>query len=119
VLESLDKADLKSAEIKNLIGVEVPSPAQKQQTYCIDCNKKISIGKNATRCKHCARIDTDLRTNWPSVEELLEQLKTKSYVALAKELNISDNAIRKHLKHRNIVPPKGPMLSSTLRRVDP
>jgi len=36
---------------------------------------------------------------WPPIEELLLKLKTLSYVALAKELGVSDNAIRKHIKN--------------------
>lgn len=71
---------------------------------CIDCTKPIS--KEATRCKSCTRIDSDLKINWPPVEVILERLKTTPYIRLAKEYGVSDNAIRKHLKLRGIIPPK-------------
>jgi predicted ArsR family transcriptional regulator len=33
------------------------------------------------------------------IEELLLRLETTSFLALAKELGVSDNAIRKHIKN--------------------
>ena len=38
------------------------------------------------------------KIQWPTVEELEKQLETKSYTQLGKELGVSDNAIRKHIK---------------------
>ena len=42
------------------------------------------------------------KIKWPSLEFILQELKTKSYVALAKDLGVSDNSIRKHLKRNGI-----------------
>lgn len=60
-----------------------------QRKYCTSscCNKH----KAKTKKKHT-------KINWPSNEELLERLKTLSCVRLAKELGVSDNAIRKRLR---------------------
>ena len=86
-----------------LIVVQAPLFADKHK--CAGCERTVS--RNATRCRSCAAIDTDQKISWPSTEELIDRLRTTSYVGLAKELGVSDNAIRKHLKKRGIVPPKG------------
>lgn len=39
------------------------------------------------------------KIEWPPTEELLLRLKTTSYVQLGRELGVSDNAIRKHIKN--------------------
>lgn len=69
-----------------------------KDVFCLDCKKKISF--RATRCKGCAvKFREPTKIDWPSVEELKKQLETKPYTVLAKELGVSDNAIRKHLKN--------------------
>jgi predicted transcriptional regulator len=54
-------------------------------TLCITCHNK-----------QLAR--THSKIAWPEPEILLEELKYKSYTRIAKELGVSDNAIRKYLK---------------------
>jgi hypothetical protein len=66
---------------------------------CPKCSKEISYLSN-----HCRKCFT--YKNWPSIDYILDQLQTRSYVDLAKELNVSDNAIRKHIKRNNLIPPK-------------
>jgi biotin operon repressor len=39
---------------------------------------------------------------WPSTKELLEKLEKTSYLQLARELGVSDNAIRKRIKMHKI-----------------
>lgn len=39
---------------------------------------------------------------WPSIEELLAQLRKSSFMAVAKSLGVSDNAVRKHLLRRGV-----------------
>jgi very-short-patch-repair endonuclease len=66
---------------------------------CIDCNNNVS--KKALRCNLCQqklRIKTNLQsdTNRPTLDQLNKDLKElKSYVAVGKKYNVSDNAIRK------------------------
>ena len=62
---------------------------------CQDCNKEID--SKAKRCSACYRKTTE-KIEWPSLEALHEELKLKSYSQLGRELGVSDNAIRKHLK---------------------
>ncbi len=70
--------------------------------YCLDCKKEC----HGIRCKNCenkARIGKNYKIEWPSDSELLERLNKSNFLTLSKELNISDNAIRKHLKVRNLL----------------
>lgn len=71
---------------------------------CADCQKPIS--RSAIRCRSCTKIGVNASIEWPEVSVLLENLKIKSYCQLAKELGVSDNAIRKHLLHQGVVPPR-------------
>jgi 5-methylcytosine-specific restriction endonuclease McrA len=65
---------------------------------CPDCCCFIS--KNGKRCRSCAKKATGRKISWPSIEELLDNLNHTSVFALAKQLGVRDNSIRKHLKVR-------------------
>lgn len=65
------------------------------------CGKTIT--RKAVLCRDCMVQEKIL---WPTVEDILESLRETSYVALGKQLGVSDNAIRKHLKKKGIAPPK-------------
>lgn len=70
---------------------------------CLDCDDAIT--KTSIRCHKCAskfRLQTgaDCKIEWPSVVDLILEVKTTSYVATAKRLGVSDNAVRKHIKRR-------------------
>lgn len=71
---------------------------------CLDCVNQCSLGAN--RCKSCSsryKRQCSPKILWPTIEWLVLRLSTdSSYLALSKELNISDNAIRKHLKRNNV-----------------
>lgn len=69
----------------------------KTQNYC-KCGEKIN--RRSKQCKKC--YERRKKIIWPPKEVILEKLKTKSFLALAKELGVSDNAIRKHLKNMPI-----------------
>ena len=47
-------------------------------------------------CRQCAYKELE-KINWPTKEELVEHLKTKSFRQLGRELGVSDNAIRTRL----------------------
>jgi len=67
---------------------------QKVHKVCV-CGKIIS--PRANNCVLCSRA-TSPKIQWPSKEEILNKLKISNFTALAKELGVSDNAIRKYLK---------------------
>ena len=70
----------------------------KLPTTCTDCNKKIT--KGSTRCSSCASKKFNKRKvkNRPSLETLLEDLKTLPYTKVGKKYGVSDNCIRKWIK---------------------
>lgn len=67
----------------------------KADKKCLKCDNTIS--KQAHLCSNCYHKSTT-KIKWPSTDELLEKLKTMSFKQLSKELCVSDNSIRKHLK---------------------
>lgn len=75
----------------------VPVRIRVEAPKCQDCNTVCS--RKALRCKSCAaKANNPTKISWPSNEQLLEFLKQKPFSILARELGVSDNAIRKRLK---------------------
>ena len=66
----------------------------KKQKVC-ECG--VNISSRAVHCKSCSKR-ASFKILWPSKEELLKRLETSTFIKLANELGVSDNAIRKHLK---------------------
>ena len=62
---------------------------------CLDCNEPVT--EMAKRCLICAP-KVRYGTQYPEIETLVEELASKSFVQVAKEISVSDNALRKHLK---------------------
>jgi len=73
--------------------------------YCIDCG--INITPISKRCQKCSMLynkaNAKTKINWPKDKELLEMLSVKSYLAVSRELGVSDNAIRKRLSKRGLL----------------
>ena len=67
-----------------------------KQNRCIDCGKP--IWPNAKCCMPCSQIK-QRKVPRPTIEELLKQLSTKSFLQVGKIYGVSDNAIRGWLKH--------------------
>ena len=65
---------------------------------CKSCNEKLKFKNKNQLCFSCFH-KTRKKINWPSKEELLKELETKSFSQLGRELNVSDNAIRKRLRN--------------------
>lgn len=75
---------------------------KKVKRYCIDCKNECSL--RSVRCKDCdIKLRQDSSPNRPDKETLLQDFKElKTYVAVGKKYNVSDNAVRKWLKYYNI-----------------
>ena len=71
----------------------------KKKYYCIDCGKEIS--KNATRCIECSH-KLQQKADRPSREELKMLIRNKPFTQIAKQYNVSDNAIRKWCDNYNL-----------------
>lgn len=65
----------------------------KRHKYCLDCYR-------LKRAKLQTKYNRE-KINWPSVEQLQQELQTKSYCQLGRELGVSDNAIRKYIKRNS------------------
>jgi hypothetical protein len=67
----------------------------KQYFYCVDCSKRCS--DHASRCVQC-QSKTRHKINWPLIEDLEKMVAQTSYLSVGRELGVSDNAVRKHIK---------------------
>jgi hypothetical protein len=64
---------------------------------CCDCGKKIDF--KSVRCKSCnGFVNVPTKIEWPAIDTLIEMVEASSYLAVGKELKVSDNAVRKHIK---------------------
>lgn len=86
----------KFVSLNNNVEVEIVKKT-KPTTYCPVCNsaKQDSL---VTCSVECAKIHARKVKERPTKEQLLEELKTTSYIQLGKKYGVSDNAIRKWLK---------------------
>lgn len=68
---------------------------QENLNFCCDCNKPIS--NQGVRCKSCIKRPTKII--WLPTEKLIELVKQSSFLAVARKLGVSDNAVRKRIKN--------------------
>jgi len=70
---------------------------------CVTCNDKMTY---ARQCVSCAQRTRHLvepqptKITWPTDDEIRQRVAASSYLAVARELGVSDNAIRKRLRSR-------------------
>lgn len=73
-----------------------------QGRTCESCG--VPVSKKGLRCPPCAsqvRLGRDTKADWPPLPRLIEMIKGSSYSAVGRQLGVSDNAVRKHIKKRN------------------
>jgi Zn finger protein HypA/HybF involved in hydrogenase expression len=70
----------------------------KGSNVCLDCDSPIF--PNLKRCSLCADTARQNRysVTYPEIDVLIEQLTATSFVKVAKELGVTDSALRKHVK---------------------
>jgi Zn finger protein HypA/HybF involved in hydrogenase expression len=80
---------------------------RKAQHQCLDCNRLIEV--RFVRCNTCAatarlsNLHAPLpKIDWPSIEKLQQDLQSNSFVAVAAQLGVSDNAVRDHLRKHGV-----------------
>jgi hypothetical protein len=80
---------------------------ERQPKLCVGCSKKVDYQNRSGYCMECF-IPTGARSKieWPDVESLLEMLRSSNFMEVSRNLGVSDNAIRRHLRRRGIDPPK-------------
>ena len=72
---------------------------------CADCAG--DIHRNSTWCRPCAqnrKKQQPTKIQWPPVVQLLEMLRRSNFSTIARELGVSDNAIRKRLRASGAMP---------------
>jgi hypothetical protein len=70
----------------------------KHRDICTECGraKRSGPGKLCARC--CSRKRRpSYKIDWPDADSLIAEIEATSYVAVAKRLGVSDNAVRKRL----------------------
>lgn len=75
----------------------------KEKKYCIDCGCEIT--SQATRCVSCKNKEISLKqrkVERPTREELKNLIRNKSFVEIAKQYGVTDNAIRKWCDMENL-----------------
>lgn len=73
---------------------------KKARYYCIDCGDELS-GKRWDRCSACsAKANARSKIGWPEPAVILERVRATSYSAVGRELGVSGEAVKKHLKTR-------------------
>lgn len=70
-----------------------------EANHCIDCGK--IIDNRSQRCEDCEH-KRQRRAEWPQRDELKKLIRSKSFCAIGKQFNVSDNAIRKWCKNYNL-----------------
>jgi len=76
---------------------------KKPDNLC-ECGTKISRKSNSCiKCEASNRTGV-YKTDYPPLSEMIAKIKELGYSAYAKELGVSDNGIRKHLRRNNINP---------------
>lgn len=69
---------------------------------CTGCGKLLRL-RSSVRCRKCehknrATSDRLCKITWPSLEELTQEVKESSHVAVGRRLGVSDVAVHKRLK---------------------
>lgn len=66
------------------------------------CECGIQTKGRGKKCISCTRKGQE-KISWPSDEELLKMVQDTSFLATAKKLGVSDNAVRKRLRQRDMI----------------
>lgn len=80
------------------------------QFLCSNCHtqktaENIQLRKRSKKPKKCKAKKQRVikyKIDWPSVEDLLKELKTETLTSLGKKLGVSANAVKKHLNKINL-----------------
>lgn len=97
--------EIKRAEGEKIIYTETiiienNNAKEKIKSFC-DCGK--AKNKKSISCVECYNDRRETKIIWPPDDKLVEMLKQSNFYALARKLDISDNAIRKHMRRRGLI----------------
>lgn len=117
IRQALSKFDLENGGnyrrakrlIKSLVDQEGKAPPMLSpkelgnNRKCLVCESKVSNNSFDYCSQECSKYALRKVKDRPSQEQLLEELKTTSYVQMGKKYGVSDNAIRKWLKSKRVI----------------
>ena len=91
-------------DIKKSSLIETPTGTRKkekkEEKLCKNCGRPLSSDRYEI-CQICVH-EKQKRCEWPTREILKEKIRTKPFLQIGKEYNVSDNAIRKWCKNYNL-----------------
>ncbi len=67
---------------------------------CPGCDKQKDV--RSVKCQACYQAARPAKIDWPPADELHRRVSAASYRKVAKELGVTDNAVRKHLKTQTL-----------------
>lgn len=71
---------------------------QKEHIKCDKCNNPLKKRTKTGLCRHCYNSQRNTKIKWPKLSILLDMVDKKSYSGVGRDLGVSDNAVRKHIK---------------------
>lgn len=74
------------------------SDPENLELLCPTCHEELHYLEKTRKYKATGKT----KINWPSINTLTDLLKNNSYAEISRQLGISSNAIRKHIKKNNI-----------------
>lgn len=77
---------------KSLTGI-----SRKPIKLCLDCNA--TIHRNSSRCRSCAAKRQKCKIVWPELNIVLELVEQFGYTQTDKQLGVSGNSVKKHIKN--------------------
>ena len=72
-------------------------PNIQEEYKCLDCDKIIS--NTSIRCRSCTGLHRMTKISWPPTTVLLNMVESFGYRETAKQLGISDSAVKKHIQN--------------------
>ena len=93
-----DEIKSNSSVIEEKVFIKTKVNCEKKENKCLDC--KTLVFRNSLRCLKCENIRRyDMnKGNRPSQQQILNDLKSMSYVKVGQKYGVSDNCIRKWLR---------------------
>ena len=99
--QELQKKRIYNEEEAKKLLTDTINKKTKTYKYCKQCGKQLPYGTHSEFCVDCYNLNRR-KVKRPSREELKILIRTKSFVQIGKDYNVSDNALRKWCDFYNL-----------------
>lgn len=82
--------------------IKYKNQSQKLKKPCNRCGMPASMNSKSGLCKACSSI-ISRQKDWPSADQLAEDIENLSWRAIGKKYNVSDNSVRRWAKHYGLI----------------